>query len=87
MNILSIDAWGNAQDGWQWNAWYKVGTISKDEFDNLTWMDGFIQYFIDNNYVLNNPNLFYVEDDGYNIVITAIKTNEPLFAIEYGCEY
>lgn len=25
VSILSIDAWGNADDGFEWNAWYKIG--------------------------------------------------------------
>ena len=84
MNILSIDAWGNEEDGYEWNAWYKVGEISKDEFDNT---DSFCQWFIDNNYLNPGKDLYYADDDGCNIVIYLKANHEPLFAIEYGWEY
>lgn len=87
MKILSIDAWGNEQDGYDWNAWYQVGTISKEEFEALNGDKDFIQYFIDNLFVKNYPDKFYISDDCLNIVIHDAETHEPLFAIEYGTEY
>ena len=28
--VLSIDAWGNPEDGYEWNEWFNVGTIDLD---------------------------------------------------------
>ena len=55
MKILSIDAWGNEHDGYDWNAWYQVGTISKEEFEALENDKDIIQYFIDNLFVKKLP--------------------------------
>lgn len=87
MNILLIDAWNHDNDGWQWNAWYKVGTISKEEFERIEKEEGFIQWFINEGYVKNFPDKLEICDDGHNIQIQDKETNEPLFAIEYGWEY
>lgn len=87
MNILSIDAWSNGDDGWDWNAWYKVGTLAKQEFERIKKEEGFISFFIMNEYIIGKPYLFDLNDDGYNIVILNKETHEPLFAIEYGCHY
>ena len=84
MKVLSIDAWGNEEDGWEWNAWYTVGEIDKETFESLETDSDFIQWFIDNDYILNLPNCVYINDDQYNVVICDKETNEPLFAIEYG---
>ncbi len=35
MRILSIDAWGNKQDGYEWNQWFNVGTIEKKDMELL----------------------------------------------------
>ena len=87
MNILSIDAWGNLEDGYEWNAWYKAGIIEKEKFDTLKTDIDYIKWFIDNNYVLNFPDCLEIEDDQDNIVIKNKETQKPLFAIEYGCHY
>lgn len=85
MRILLIDACNN-EDGWQWNAWYKVGEISKGEFERIELEGGFLNLFIFNGYVDEKYPL-EIEDDGYNIVVIDKETGEPLYAIEYGCEY
>lgn len=80
--VLSIDAWGNPQDGYEWNNWFKVGTIDID-------LDGenrqIIQAMVNAGYLtalaLESAE---VEDDGFNIVIIDKETREPVFAIEYG---
>lgn len=87
MNILSIDAWNYGDDGWRWNNWYKIETISKDEFERIKKEEGFIQWFINEGYVKNFPDKLEIYDDGYNVEIQDKETGEPLFAIEYGCEY
>jgi hypothetical protein len=28
--VLSIDAWGNETDGYEWNQWFNVGSIDLD---------------------------------------------------------
>lgn len=81
MRVLSIDAWSNGEDtGWDWNAWYTVGTVSQETFECCK---DYVQWFIDEGYV-NSRYLYDIDDDGYNIVICNRETCEPLFAIEYG---
>ena len=31
VNVLSIDAWADGEDGWAWNNWHKVGTVDLDD--------------------------------------------------------
>lgn len=81
MKILSIDAWGNETDGYEWNNWHTVGTI--DEIPKTD--DEIIQYFIDEGYLKPNAKgLVTLDDDQFNILILDKRTLEPLFAIEYG---
>ncbi len=87
MKILSIDAWGNSDDDWEWNAWYKVGVINKEDFEHLHSDEDFITWFIDAGYVSNFTDKMCIIDDQYNIVLCSKETLEPLFAIEYGSEY
>lgn len=84
MRILSIDAWGNKYDGYDWNAWYEVGNISIEDFDSI---ENYALWFVSNDYVNAPKELYYVNDDGFNIVIYVKATHKPLFAIEYGNEY
>jgi hypothetical protein len=80
--VLSIDAWGNQDDGYEWNWWFHVGTIDLD-LDAET--REVIQTMIDAGYLTEKGlDVFDVEDDGYNIVLVDKETREPLFAIEYG---
>lgn len=80
--VLSIDAWGNETDGYEWNQWFNVGSIDLD-------LDGenrdIIRAMVDAGYLtalaLESAE---VEDDGYNIVIVDKETPAPVFAIEYG---
>lgn len=88
MRILSIDAWGNDQDGFEWNNWYHVGDITKQEFERIEREEGFITWFIGQGYVMNYPDRLEIDDsDDHNIVIQDKETGEPLFAIEYGNDY
>ena len=80
--VLSIDAWGNLEDGYDWNACYKVGSIDLD----LDAEDrDIIRAMVNAGYLtalaLESAE---VEDDGFNIVILDKETREPVFAIEYG---
>jgi hypothetical protein len=80
--VLSIDAWGNPDDGYYWNQWFNVGTIDIDI--NAENRDT-ICAMIDAGYLKPaSIDLAAVEDDDYNLVIVDKKTGEPLFAIEYG---
>ena len=87
MNILSIDAWIDGDELWTWNAWYKVGEISKGEFERIELEEGFLNWFIGEGYVSNLPDGIEIEDDEHNIVVMDKETGKPLYAIEYGCEY
>jgi len=78
--VLSIDAWGNEDEGYDWNRWFDAGTIDLVSID-------------DNDLVLNEMHHqgfirsvegFDIEDDQYNLVIVDKATREPLFAVEYG---
>ena len=78
-NILSIDAWGNAHDGYQWNAWYTIGKCeilpeSESELFDLMVEKGFLDFPID----------YFIDDDGFNIIFCLKENLRPLFAIDYG---
>jgi hypothetical protein len=80
--VLSIDAWGNETDGYEWNQWFNVGTIDLD----LDAEDrDIIRAMVNAGYLtalaLESAE---VEDDDYNLVIVDKETREPVFAIEYG---
>ena len=78
--VLSIDAWGNSDDGYEWNNWFNVGSIELNI--NLSESE-IMQAMFDAGYITDS-NGDYVEDDQYNLVICDKKTKEPLLAIEYG---
>ena len=80
--VLSIDAWGNLEDGYDWNACYKVGSIDLD----LDAEDrDIIRAMVNAGYLTALAlESAAVEDDGFNIVILDKETQEPVFAIEYG---
>lgn len=87
MKILSIDAWRNPE-GWDWNAWYKVGEISKENFEKLNTNRKILKFFRDEGYLSSNSaGKCSVDDDQYNIVICDRSNGRPLYAIEYGPEY
>lgn len=80
--VLSIDAWGNEEEGYEWNQWFNAGTIdldinsSYDEILRLMESEGFI----------TDASKGDIMDDQYNLVIVDKETREPIFAIEYGSE-
>ena len=86
MKILSIDALAN-EDGWDWNQWYYVGDISKQDFEALTSDPAVRAWLRENGYLANNQQDYHVVDDQYNLVIEEGETNRPIIAIEYGPEY
>lgn len=88
MKVLSIDAWGNKKDGYEWNNWFTVGEISKEDFENLKTDKDIAIWFCENGFTVNSDmRQILIDDDQYNIVIIEKKTGRPLFAIEYGREY
>jgi len=88
MRVLSIDAWGNKKDGYEWNAWYTVGEVTKADFEALKTDKQVATWFKENGYTTSNDmRQIIIEDDQYNVVICEKKTGRPIFAIEYGPEY
>lgn len=87
MKVLSIDAWRYGS-GWTWNALYTVGEIDKALFETLANPRKQLKWFRDEGYLTaESAGKVAIDDDGYNIVVTARGTGQPLFAIEYGPEY
>lgn len=85
LNILSIDA-VNDGDGWSWNDWHKVGTVSADSLEWSTRQT--LAYFRNEGYLCEgSQGQATVEDDQYNIVICERYSRRPLFAIEYGAVF
>jgi len=80
--VLSIDAWGNQEDGYEWNQWFNVGSIDLDlDAENRE----IIRAMVDAGYLTKaGLDVCDIDDDGYNIVILDKETREPVFAIEYG---
>lgn len=71
ISILSIDAWGSP-DGWQWNAWHKIGTIDSDELDKLDTDEKIVAWLADNGFLASGlvvGKTVEIDDDQYNIVI------------------
>jgi hypothetical protein len=81
--VLSIDALGNQEDGYDWNSWHKVGTIDLDL--NLDADRDIIRAMVNAGYLTaTGLDVCDIDDDGFNIVIVDKETREPVFAIEYG---
>ena len=80
--VLSIDAWGNPEEGYEWNQWFHIGSIDlnlEDPSENI------MQLMIDKGYLNDKAKtLGEIEDDGYNLVVLNKETRKPLIAIEYG---
>jgi DNA-binding transcriptional regulator YhcF (GntR family) len=80
MKILSIDAWAS-DGGWDWNAWYTVGEISKEEFEKLDTDKKVLSYMRREGYInTSNKRKVYVNDDQHNLVITERKPDEQVHA-------
>lgn len=83
VTILSIDAWGNQDDGYDWNNWYKVGSVAVEICDKPH--AEILQYLFEEGLItLRGMKECEIEDDQYNLVIQDKNTGEPLFAIAYG---
>jgi len=83
MKILSIDAWAGDEEGmWDWNAWYTVGEISKEEFETLDTDEKILEWACKD--LITYADLCGVEDDQYNVLITDKSNGRPLYAFAYG---
>lgn len=83
VSILSIDAWADGEDGWNWNMWTKVGSVAVTMCDKPE--AEILAYMVNEGYL--KPAALtscYVEDDQYNMVVCDKETHEPLFALAYG---
>ena len=88
MKVLSIDAWGNKTEGYEWNNWFDVGTIDKTDFEAIKTDKQFATWFMDNGYTTTDDmRQITIDDDQHNICICEKKTGRPIYAIEYGPEY
>lgn len=78
-DVISIDAWGNKEEGYEWNTWYKI-----DTFDgNINNEQEVLNFFLDMIKESWHDKL-YIYDDQYNLVLKVIDTDEPIYAIAYG---
>lgn len=81
-NILSIGAWRYGGDC-TWNQWFILGTCSDDVLSLST--RKLLSYLRRGGFLgPGSIGRVSVDDDGYNVVIRARGTLEPLLAIEYG---
>lgn len=83
VSVLSIDAWRSVDGGWDWNAWHRCGEAP------LAWCDlkprALFRAMRDAGIITRESRgRVAVEDDGYNIVVMARGTREPLIALAYG---
>jgi len=88
MKILSIDAWGNEEGGYDWNNWHHAGGISTDDFEALKTDKQYRLYFKRSGFTNTaSKRLVSIDDDQYNIILCDAADGRPLYAIEYGPEY
>lgn len=81
--ILRIDAWREPGGGWTWNQWWYAGTVPCEVALSST--RKLLRYLRSEGLLSRySCGKVAVEDDGYNLVIVARKTREPVFAVEYG---
>lgn len=83
VSILSIEAWRNADGGWDWNNWHRVGWYDVAVCD-LPPRQLLARLRADGYLAATSAGRVRVEDDGYNVVVLSRGTSEPLFAIAYG---
>ena len=78
--VLSIDAWGNSEGGYDWNNWFNAGTIELHSIEDDAWI---LSEMAEKGFITDAKGCD-IEDDQYNLVIVDKASREPLFAIEYG---
>ena len=83
VNVLSIDACRNCDNGWEWNDWHEVGRIDA-AVCNLP-ARALLKVMRGEGYLSAYPaGRVAVKKDGYNFVIVQRSDNMPLYAIEQG---
>jgi len=80
--VLSIDAWGTPEDGFEWNQWFNAGEIELD----INASNDEILYRMEEEGFITRASGGDIEDDQYNLVVVDKETREPFFAIEYGSQ-
>jgi hypothetical protein len=78
--VLSIDAWGNPDEGYEWNQWFNAGQIKLASIED----DDMILRELQDQGFITDASKGDIEDDQYNLVVVDKVTREPIFAIEYG---
>ena len=80
--VLSIDAWWNKKEGYEWNQWYKIGTVPESTLDlrGKALLDTLLELGIIN---VSDLRITEIEIDDLNIVLLDKKTQRPLIAIEH----
>jgi hypothetical protein len=78
--VLSIDAWGNPDGGYEWNQWFNAGEIKLASIED----DDMILRELQDQGFITDASKGDIEDDQYNLVVVDKVTREPIFAIEYG---
>jgi hypothetical protein len=80
--VLSIDAWGNQEEGYEWNAWYKIGEVDLESDVTVPVGSGEILGALVDQGFLISQDAVELEDDGYNAVVIDRETREPLLAVD-----
>lgn len=78
--VLSIDAWGNPEEGYEWNQWFNAGEIKLTGIDD----DDMVLRELEEQGFITDASKGDIEDDQFNLVVVDKVTREPIFAIEYG---
>lgn len=79
MTVLSIDAWGNSEDGYEWNEWWSMGRIPADTPNDQLIVAAHAAF------IFTHPELppeLELVSDGYNMVVQNRETGKPLYAFE-----
>jgi hypothetical protein len=81
VQLLSVEAWRDG-DGWTWNNCFSRGMVP------ASWCDlnprALLRALRESGRFDTAPGRVAIEDDGYNLVIVARGTREPLGALAYG---
>lgn len=81
-SLLSIEAWRDGSS-WTWNSWHRLEYVPADLADLKP--RALLKALRDRGTLAHaTAGQLAIEDDGYNIVILARGTREPLYAIAYG---
>lgn len=80
--ILSVDCWGNARDGFEWNAWHNTGEHLPVELIDKP--RSILRWFRENGLLTDaSKGRVRIEDDQHNVCICE-RDGRVLFAVEYG---